>query len=149
MFGPKDKINENDTPVMPRATTSPVSRTSSKDITTLIGEGCKVEGNFYVPNFTRIDGIVKGDVHGDSGVIIGNSGKVEGNIFGTEVMLYGEVKGKIETQKLELKKGSVLNGDIVAVNLITESGCIFNGNCVMNENVQDNVKELSENIANV
>ena len=149
MFGPKDKINENDTPVMPRTTSNPVSRTSSKDITTLIGEGCKVEGNFYVPNFTRIDGIVKGDVHGDSGVIIGNSGKVEGNIFGTEVLLYGEVKGKIETQKLELKKGSVLHGDIVAVNLITESGCIFNGNCSMTENVQDNVKELSENVASV
>ena len=154
MFGPKEKSNDIDTPVVPlphrgATTAKDVSRSASKDITTLIGEGCKVEGNFYVPNFTRIDGIVKGDLHGDSGVIIGTTGKIEGNIFGTEVVLYGEVKGKVETQKLELKKGSVLNGDIVAVNLVTESGCVFNGHCSMNENVQNNVTELSDSVQSI
>ena len=114
-------------------TTPVISRTSSKDITTLIGEGCKIEGNFFIPTSTRIDGIVKGDLTGESGIVIGNTGKVEGNIFATEVVVYGEVKGKIETKKLELKKGSVINGDISIASLITENGCTFNGHCAMNE----------------
>jgi cytoskeletal protein CcmA (bactofilin family) len=91
-----------------------------------------------------VDGVVKGDLHGESGIIIGNAGKVEGNVFASEVVLYGEIKGKIETQKLEMKKGSVLNGDIVVSNLITENGCVFNGHCSMNSNVQQNYSELSE-----
>lgn len=121
--------------------TPSVSKTSSKDITTLIGEGCKIEGNFFIPTITRIDGIVKGDLTGESGIVIGNSGKVEGNIFATEVVLYGEVKGKIETKRLELKKGSKLNGDISVSSLIAENGCMFNGNCKMNEQVQSPVIE--------
>jgi cytoskeletal protein CcmA (bactofilin family) len=124
----KEKSTSFETPV--------ISRTSSKDITTLIGEGCKIEGNFFIPTSTRIDGTVKGDLNGEAGIVIGNSGKVEGNIFATEVVVYGEVKGKIETKRLELKKGSHLNGDINVTILIAENGCSFNGNCIMNEVIQ-------------
>ena len=138
MFGNKDKSASADI-------TAPV-KTSSKDIKTLIGEGCKVEGNFYIPTFTRVDGTIKGDLNGESGIIIGTSGNVIGNIFASEVVIYGEVQGKVECLKLELKKGSTLNGDIVVSNLITENGCTFNGRCTMNESVQQNVKELSESI---
>jgi len=118
-----------------------ISRTSSKDISTLIGEGCKIEGNFFIPTSTRIDGIVKGDLTGESGIIIGNTGKVDGNIFATEVVVYGEVKGKIETKRLELKKGSLVNGDISISILITENGCMFNGNCSMNNAAEQSVNE--------
>lgn len=118
-----------------------VSRTSSKDITTLIGEGCKIEGNFFIPTSTRIDGIVKGDLTGESGIVIGNTGKVEGNIFATEVIVYGEVKGKIESKRLELKKGSVINGDIAVSILISENGCLFNGNCSMSDVNEQRVNE--------
>jgi cytoskeletal protein CcmA (bactofilin family) len=137
MFGNKEKTNDSFVPV--------VTKPTSKDIKTLIGEGCKVEGNFFIPTFTRVDGIVKGDLHGDSGIIIGNAGKVEGNVFATEVVLYGEVKGKVEAQKLEMKKGSVLNGDIVVATLITENGCVFNGHCSMNSNEQQTYSDISEN----
>src|SRR5207344_3359734 len=72
MFGGKEKSNSTEsTPVSNRpASTS----SSSKEIRTLIGEGCKVEGNFFIPNATRIDGIIKGDLTGDSAVVIGNNG---------------------------------------------------------------------------
>ena len=137
MFGNKEKSSpEMSTPV----------KTSSKDIKTLIGEGCKVEGNFFIPTFTRVDGTIKGDLNGESGIIIGSTGHVIGNILATEVVIYGEVHGKVECQKLELKKGASLNGDVVVSNLITENGCSFNGKCTMNENVQQNVTELSETV---
>jgi cytoskeletal protein CcmA (bactofilin family) len=138
MFGGKDKTKDIEAPV--------INRSSSKDIKTLIGEGCKVEGNFYIPTFTRVDGTVKGDLTGESGIIIGLQGKVIGNICASEVVIYGNVAGNIEAQKLELKKGSFITGDITATHLITELGSVFNGRCSMNENVQPepNVPELAE-----
>jgi cytoskeletal protein CcmA (bactofilin family) len=121
----KDKSREMDMPV--------VTKSASKDIKTLIGEGCKVEGNFFIPTYTRVDGTIKGDLTGDSGIVIGVNGTVEGNVFGTEIVVYGNIKGNVETQKLELKKGSALTGDIKVLQFTAEFGSSFNGRCTMTE----------------
>ena len=133
MFG-KEKTKEAEVPVT-------TSKSSSKDIKTLIGEGCKVEGNFFVPTTTRIDGIIKGDLTGENGIVIGGQGKVEGNVCAAEVVVYGNVKGNIEADKLELKRGANVNGDITANNMVTEQGAVFNGRCSM-KTVEANVTEL-------
>lgn len=139
MFGSKEKPREV-------ASSIPASNKSanSKDIKTLIGEGCKVEGNFFIPTATRIDGIIKGDLTGDSGIVIGHVGKIEGSVCSSEVIVYGTVEGNIETNKLELKKGSRVNGDITVNNLITEQGCSFNGKCTMKIDEVSNVTELKQ-----
>ena len=124
MFG-KEKLREDEAPV--------VSKSSPKDVKTLIGEGCKVEGNFYINTYTRIDGTIKGDLTGDSGIVIGVKGKIEGNVVATEVVNYGEIKGNVEAQRLELKRGSALNGDVVVNQLLTELGSSLNGRCSMVE----------------
>lgn len=135
MFGSKDKSKEAETPVVSNKSAS------SKDIKTLIGEGCKIEGNFFIPTATRIDGTIKGDLTGDSGIVIGHAGKVEGNICASEVVVYGNVTGNIETNRLELKKGSSISGDIIVNQLLTEQGCTFNGRCSMKSETS-NVTEL-------
>lgn len=138
MFGSKEKPRETESAAPVQSNKS----ASSKDIKTLIGEGCKVEGNFFIPTATRIDGIIKGDLTGDSGIVIGLQGRVEGNICASEVIVYGNITGNVETNKLEMKKGSVLQGDIIVNHLITEQGCHFNGRCQMKSDVANNVTEL-------
>jgi cytoskeletal protein CcmA (bactofilin family) len=137
MFGNKDKTKE------PELSQTISRSSSSKEIKTLIGEGCKIEGNFFIPTATRIDGTIKGDLTGDSGIVIGNSGRVEGNICSPEIIVYGHVVGNIESNHLELKRGSHVNGDIKTNELITEQGCIFNGRCTMKSEA-DNVTELKD-----
>ncbi len=140
MFGSKEKSGTIETSV-------PVSNksASSKDIKTLIGEGCKVEGSFFIPNATRIDGTIKGDLTGDSGVVIGGKGRIEGNICASEVVVYGTVVGNIETARLEFKRGAKVNGDMIVNELITEPGAIFNGRCSMKDEVP-NVTEMPQTV---
>lgn len=138
MFGKNEKTKESGSPV----STQPSKLAASKEIRTLIGEGCKVEGNFFIPNATRIDGIIKGDLTGDSGVVIGANGRIEGNIAASEAIIYGTVVGNVDVQRLELKKGSFMNGDVSVINLITEQGCTFNGKCIMKHVEENNVTEL-------
>lgn len=137
MFGNKINPKEAETSV-------PVQNKSvnSKDIKTLIGEGCKVEGSFFIPTATRIDGTIKGDLTGDAGIVIGHKGRIEGSICAYEVVVYGSVEGNIETNKLELKNGSRVNGDLSVNNLITEQGCFFNGKCAMKTEEDSNITEL-------
>ena len=125
MFG-KEKSNETDMPVVTKSS-------AAKDIKTLIGEGCKVEGNFFIPTYTRIDGTIVGDLTGDSGIVIGVHGAVEGNIVASEVVNYGHIKGNVETPRMELKKGSFVDGDISVNQFVAEVGCSFNGKCKMIE----------------
>jgi len=137
MFGSKEKVKETES-MNPASNKS----ASSKDIKTLIGEGCKVEGNFFIPTATRIDGTIKGDLTGDSGIVIGHMGRIVGSVCASEVVVYGNVEGNIETNRLELKKGSKINGDITVNNLVTEQGCTFNGKCIM-KTEGSNVTELN------
>ncbi len=138
MFGSKDKTSNQPEVSVPLTNKS----ASSKDIKTLIGEGCKVEGNFFIPTATRIDGIIKGDLTGDSGIVIGHAGRIVGSVCATEVVVFGIVEGNIETNRLELKNGSRVNGDMTVANLITEQGANFNGRCIMKIE-GDNITELA------
>lgn len=146
MFGSKEKTNHVETPVVTNKSAS------SKDIKTLIGEGCRIDGNFFIPTATRIDGMIKGDLTGDSGIVIGHAGKVVGNICASEVIVYGAVAGNIETTRLELKKGSSVRGDITVENLLTEQGCVFNGKSTMkseNDNVTELIPDMEQPSGNV
>ncbi len=135
MFG-KEKSGETDMPV--------VTKSASKDIKTLIGEGCKVEGNFFIPTYTRIDGTIKGDLTGDSGIVIGVHGEVDGNICASEVVNYGHIKGNVESPRIELKKGSFVDGDISVNQFIAELGSTFNGKCTMIELEKPNESNYAE-----
>jgi len=140
MFGGKETKPNDFVSTAPVASKS----SSSKEVKTLIGEGCTVEGNFFIPTATRIDGTIKGNLTGQNGVVIGVKGRIEGNITSSEAVIYGTVVGNIEAQRLELKKGSDVSGDISVIDFVTEQGCQFNGRCTMNNNIREMTGGRSE-----
>ncbi|MBS1518412.1 MAG: polymer-forming cytoskeletal protein [Bacteroidetes bacterium] len=113
----------------------PVQRTSAPQdkVLTLISEGCKFEGNLSSPSTTKIDGHVVGNLRGESGIIIGEKGIVEGNVNAVDVTIYGTVKGNVKAHKLELKRTGAIEGDLNIEVLIAESGCKFTGNSKMGD----------------
>lgn len=146
MFGNKGK---EETPYVPSA--APVHNTSGKqEITTLLSEGCRFEGNMFAPSNTRIDGEVKGNINGQSMLVIGEKGKIIGDLNAVDVMVYGQVEGNIKSHKLDLKKGCRVTGDIYVDMLITEAGVLFNGKSNMEapkqgvQNTENRVPKASE-----
>jgi cytoskeletal protein CcmA (bactofilin family) len=110
---------------------APVHSSGKSEITTLLSEGCRFEGNMFAPSNTRVDGDVKGNINGQSLLVIGDKGIIHGDLNAVDVVIYGQVNGNIKSHKLELKKGCKLNGDIFVEVLVTEAGVIFNGKCNM------------------
>lgn len=144
MFGNKSKESSytetsyNEEVRTPARTIAP----SQDKILTLISEGCKFEGNLSSPSTTKIDGHVVGNLRGESGIIIGEKGVVEGNVNAVDVIIYGTVKGNVKAHKLELKRTGTLDGDIIVEELVTESGFKLNGTVKMGDKSKSNIIDM-------
>ncbi len=98
-----------------------------QSISTLISQGCEIDGNIKAPNFVRIDGHVTGDVKVEGGLILGETGMITGNIFTPEIIVYGTVNGNIQTDTLKIQSTGKINGEIKTQTLQVEMGAVYNG----------------------
>jgi cytoskeletal protein CcmA (bactofilin family) len=100
-------------------------------ISTLISEGCVLDGNLKAPAFVRIEGQVTGDVTIDEGLILGEKGLVRGNVVTKEIIVYGTVYGNIYAHSLEIRSTGRITGDIKTTILQVEQGGAHNGKLSM------------------
>lgn len=101
-------------------------------ISTIISDGCIIDGNLTSAGSVRLDGIVNGNVQVQQGVIVGNSGKVMGNVRANEAIVFGEINGSVTVEKLEIKATGKITGDINTQAIEMEFGAVYNGKVSMN-----------------
>lgn len=99
---------------------------------TLISEGTILQGDVNSENDLRIDGTIQGNVISSAKVVIGPTGRVEGNILGKQADVTGKVIGNIAVQEiLQLRGESNVQGNINAATLQIDPTAVFNGQCQM------------------
>jgi cytoskeletal protein CcmA (bactofilin family) len=100
----------------------------------LIGIGTEITGDVNSNGDIRIDGTLTGNLITKGKVVIGETGKVKGEITCKNSDVSGMIEGKIVvSQLLSLKISAKVNGDIQTNKLAIEPGSKFTGNCNMNE----------------
>lgn len=105
-------------------------------ISTLIGKGCVVGGDFKAVGSARIDGTVEGDISVEGTLILGAGSFVEGNITAQSVLVSGEVNGNIQApDRTELVAGAKVLGDIETAVIVVDENAIFQGRLDMNQAV--------------
>ena len=110
-----------------------VNETESTTIN-LISNGTEITGDIRSQGDIRIDGMLIGNLNTKGKVVIGNTGKVKGEVICKNSEVSGEIEGKINvSQLLTLKISSAINGDIITNKLSIEPGARFTGNCNMSE----------------
>ena len=98
----------------------------------LIGAGTTMKGDITSNGDLRIDGMLVGNIHCSAKVVIGANGNVQGDIAGQQADIMGKVSGTIKVKDLlQLKGGSIVNGNIEAAKLQIEPTANFNGGCHM------------------
>lgn len=103
-------------------------------ISTIIGKGCVLDGNFSAAGSVRLDGTIEGNVKVTGQFILGASGKVLGNIEACSVVIGGEVLGNVMApQKAVLVSSARVIGDIKTQSIIIDEKAIFQGKCDMNQ----------------
>jgi cytoskeletal protein CcmA (bactofilin family) len=97
---------------------------------TILGKGSVLEGSFQVENDVTIYATLKGELTCTGTVVVGESGYLEANVRAEDVIITGKVVGNVAaSNKVVLRSGAVLIGDLRARLLAVEEGAVLQGSC--------------------
>jgi len=95
---------------------------------TIIGESIKVKGRIVSREELQMNGELQGELEMDGRLTVGVKGKVDANVKAREVILAGSMKGNVEAaERLVLRKGAHLEGDVKTAGIVIEDGAYFKG----------------------
>ena len=94
-----------------------------------IGKSVLVKGELSGSEDLYLDGEVEGSIDlQEHSLTIGPHGRVRANVKARDVVVHGKVDGNVEgTERVELKRSSVLVGDISTQRIVIEDGAFFKG----------------------
>ena len=110
--------------------------TSSDKNTTSIGENCTIDGDITFDKTIEIHGKITGTVKiaencTTAMLVIKKNGIVEGDVYGDEVVIEGEVFGNVTgKKKITIKSSSFVSGNVYYDILDMNGGATVNGNLI-------------------
>ena len=100
----------------------------SNQINGLIDKGCSIEGKLAFDGTVQVNGDFNGDILSDGTLIIGPEARISARIRIDTVIIEGNVEGTIEAkQRVEMRRGATMTGDIHSPSLVVEEGAVFQG----------------------
>ena len=104
------------------------------EISAIIEEGCRFEGNLSFTGVARIAGIVNGSIFSNDTVIVSEGAVVNVDINADVILISGTVKGNVKaSSRVEIIRPARFEGTITAPSLIVEEGVIFHGTTKMRD----------------
>lgn len=100
----------------------------------LICEGTSIKGDIEASRDIRIDGYLNGKLNVNGKVVIGTTGKIDGDVNCKTIDVSGTVQGNINVSEVvNLKATALILGNITTEKIAVEPGARFTGSCKMGE----------------
>lgn len=116
------------------------SQITAEGVLNRIVEDSRITGEFKSTSDIRIDGNLNGNLITTGKLVLGVSGRIEGDVTCENAEIEGVVSGKVTVrQLLSLKASSQVEGDIYTDKISIEPGAVFTGTCSMGK-----VKEMNQ-----
>lgn len=112
----KKPVNNSNNTLRPGTTPTP----------SIIGADVQIEGNIKTIGELQLDGVITGDLV-CGGLVMGESGAVNGTITAESVTIRGNVTGQIRAKSVRLEKSAVVEGDVYHESLSVEAGAKLTG----------------------
>lgn len=112
--------------------------TGSKNAT-VVGENCVIEGDVTFEKTIEVHGKIIGTLKiaencTSATLIIKKTGIVEGDVFGSDVMIEGEVVGNVSGKKeIKIENSAFISGNVYYDILDVQGGATINGNLIRNK----------------
>ncbi|MBT3387884.1 MAG: polymer-forming cytoskeletal protein [Desulfobacula sp.] len=98
---------------------------------TILGKDSEIEGNMKFIGTLTIEGAFKGNILGEGKIIIGLDGVVRANILASDVVIYGQIYGRVSAEnKISVYSSGRIFGDVKAPEFQIEKGAIIKGKCI-------------------
>ena len=120
-----------------------MSKTREPELPTIniLGPGAVVKGEIHVNGDFRIDGTLHGTINCKGKIVVGPTGKIDGEIQCQNADFSGEVTANVKVAELlTLKEAARFSGDITTGKLAIEPGAKFSGSCSMEQPGAKDVK---------
>jgi len=123
-----------------RLNLSPVKKfkngSSDNKVPNIIANGTSVVGDIISDGDFRIEGEIKGTIVAKGRIVVGDTGRVDGDIKCSNADICGSVTGMLEVENLTvLKSTAKFNGDVATKRISIEPGAVFTGTCKMESNL--------------
>jgi cytoskeletal protein CcmA (bactofilin family) len=116
------------------------NETTSNNIN-LIGFGTEIHGDISCSGDLRIDGSLFGNITAKGKIVVGETGKIKGELVCKNSDISGYVDGKIVVSELlSLKSTAKVVGDMITSRLAIEPGSKFTGYCDMSTDTDKKVE---------
>lgn len=113
-------------------------------VNTLIGKSSLFNGNLEADGTVRVEGNFEGELHIKGDVVVGDTGKITGDIIATNAHIAGRVEGNVRIKgQLHLTPTAYIGGDIEVGNLVVDEGAVFTGKCLMGNNMTFSANETA------
>ncbi len=110
----------------------PEVKASGSSQATYIAAGSRVTGEISGSAEVLVDGEFDGKLHLENTVVIGEEGRVRGEVVARSVRVEGRVVGDVRgKEKVEVMTSGHLEGDISAARVVIAEGAFFKGNVEM------------------
>ena len=95
---------------------------------TVFGKSMKVVGEISSDEELVVEGEMEGKLDLRNRLTVGPQGKVNANIRAKEVVVFGTVKGNVESEtRVSLRTGASIVGDIKTAGIVIDDGAYFKG----------------------
>ena len=101
-----------------------------KPSSTVISSNTKIKGTIISKCTLQIDGSHEGIINAEGTVIIGNSGKIEGDVQAERLTITGHLHGTADCEYVDVRAGGNLRGKVISNNLTIDQNCSFEGESV-------------------
>jgi len=134
MFGKKENVSNN----------QETHAASSSNLINSLVAGTNIEGTIFASSDIRIDGSINGTLHCTGKVIIGQEGKVVGDIQCENAVIEGSFDGTLNVAStLNVKETASIKGEINTNKLLVQNGAVFNVSCNMGGSKIKNINDIS------
>ena len=115
-------------PVSPAPVPQPETRRIERDVVN-IGKSVVIKGELNGSEDLTIEGHVEGKIElKDHVLTIGPNGKIKAQVLAKSVIVLGEVNGNVTaTEKVDIRDGGSVDGDIVSPRVAIAEGAHFRG----------------------
>jgi cytoskeletal protein CcmA (bactofilin family) len=102
---------------------------------TIFGKSMKIVGEVFSDEELYLDGDLDGKLHLRNRLTIGPNSKVNATIKATEIVVFGTVRGNVESEtRVSLRNGASIVGDIKTAGIVIEDGAYFKGGIDISKN---------------
>jgi cytoskeletal protein CcmA (bactofilin family) len=116
-----------------------------REVNAFMGAETFFEGKLTYTGAVRLDGRFKGVIRSDDTLIVGETGRIEGELHVGITIIQGEVVGNVYgKERVELHHPGRMIGNITAPVVIMDEGAIFEGNCKMKKKEEKKEKKEEE-----